>query len=77
VVCWLYSGAKELQCKYNAQDNVNCDFFKQFSMYSESGATYSRDVYAPSVGWGCHTLLSQEVVSLNIVKNMKKWFTVF
>jgi len=40
------------------------------------GHIFSCDVYAPSVGWGCHTLLSQEVVSWTYPKP-EKWFTVF
>jgi hypothetical protein len=77
VVCWLYSCVKVLQCKYNAQDNVDCDFLSSSACAVNMGPHILLWYVCPF----CWSRMSYIAKSGGIIsehsQKQEKWFTVF
>lgn len=76
VVCWLYSCAKVLQCKYNAQD-VDCDFLCSSACTVNLGPHILVWCVCPFCWLRLSYIAkSRGSISEHIQKH-EKWFTVF
>ena len=77
VVCWLYSCAKVLQCKYNAQDNVDCDFLSSSACTVNLGPHILLWCVCPFC-WLRRSYIAKSGGSISEhSQKHEKWFTMF